>query len=257
MLTSGPESTGSMTTVPDPALFRLRSITPRDRAGLTRFYAGLSPDSRAARFHGATRTIPAATATFFCGSDHEHREGIVAECFAGSGDPVIVGHVCIEPIHDHLAEVAIAAPMHAASGQGRACRSPARSPARHDRPSPRPCNAATHYVRLPRSMAIRSVRPSVGAQRRPLTCGSPRPAARGRLHTAKRRDQVDRALVSDDASGDHHGSVGESQSLGHAASRNRSAAPRPREPTTTSADRPATRRSPSPPGVRSAVTSGR
>ena len=55
-------------------------------SGSDGFYAGLSPDSRAARFHGATPTIPDATARFFCGPDHQHREGIVAESFDPSGD---------------------------------------------------------------------------------------------------------------------------------------------------------------------------
>ncbi len=45
---------------------------------------------------------------FFCGPDHEHREGIVAECLDAGGDPRIIGHVCIEPIDDDLAEMAIA-----------------------------------------------------------------------------------------------------------------------------------------------------
>ena len=97
-----------MTTKLAPAPYRLRSIESRDRAGLTRFYADLSPDSRAARFHGAAPTIPEATATFFCGPDHEHREGIVAETFDATGFPVIIGHVCIEPIDDDVAEMAIA-----------------------------------------------------------------------------------------------------------------------------------------------------
>ncbi|HSS37074.1 MAG TPA: GNAT family N-acetyltransferase [Patescibacteria group bacterium] len=93
---------------PAPGLHRLRSITSRDRAGLTRFYAGLSPDSRAARFHGATPTIPETTARFFCGSDHRHREGIVAESVDASGEPMIIGHVCIEPLTDDAVEMAIA-----------------------------------------------------------------------------------------------------------------------------------------------------
>ena len=91
-----------------PAPYRLRAITPRDQATLTAFYAGLSPDSRGARFHGAAPRIPEATATFFCGPDHQHREGIVAECFDAIGIPVIIGHVCIEPIAGDLAELAIA-----------------------------------------------------------------------------------------------------------------------------------------------------
>jgi GNAT superfamily N-acetyltransferase len=97
-----------MATTTAPALYRLRSITRRDRTRLTRFYAGLSPDSRAARFHGAAPTIPEATATFFCGPDHQHREGIVAESFDAIGDPVIIGHVCIEPVNGDVAEMAIA-----------------------------------------------------------------------------------------------------------------------------------------------------
>lgn len=97
-----------MTTTGAPAPYRLRSITADDRAGLTAFYAGLSQDSRVARFHGTATTIPEATATYFCGPDHEHREGIVAEYFDAGGAPVIVGHVCIEPTEGSTAEMAIA-----------------------------------------------------------------------------------------------------------------------------------------------------
>ena len=97
-----------MTSTPAPALYRLRSIEPRDRIELTRFYAELSTDSRASRFHGAAPTIPDGTARFFCGPDHEHREGIVAETFDDAGEPVLIGHVCIEPIDADAAEVAIA-----------------------------------------------------------------------------------------------------------------------------------------------------
>lgn len=97
-----------MTTTLAPAPYRMRSITPCDRASLSAFYAGLSPDSRTDRFHGAAPRIPDATATFFCGPDHQHREGIVAECFDTSGDPLIIGHLCIEPISDEIAEIAIA-----------------------------------------------------------------------------------------------------------------------------------------------------
>ena len=97
-----------MTTTLAPAPYRMRSITPGDQASLTAFYAGLSPDSRVARFHGTAPRIPDATATFFCGPDHQHREGIVAECLDASGDPVIIGHVCIEPINGDVAEIAIA-----------------------------------------------------------------------------------------------------------------------------------------------------
>jgi acetyltransferase len=97
-----------MTSTPAPALYRIRPIEPHDLAALTRFYAGLSADSRESRFHGAAPTIPDGTARFFCGPDHEHREGIVAESFDPDGTPAIIGHVCIEPIDARSAEVAIA-----------------------------------------------------------------------------------------------------------------------------------------------------
>ncbi len=97
-----------MTRTPAASPLRLRSITPSDRSGLTRFYAGLSPDSRIARFHGTAPTIPEPTATFFCGPDYQHREGIVAECLDAAGEPEIIGHVCIEPISADAAEMAVA-----------------------------------------------------------------------------------------------------------------------------------------------------
>ena len=75
---------------------------------LARFYADLSFDSLEARFHGASRGIGDGTARFFCGPDHEHREGLVAECTDADGRTRIVGHVCLEPIHQGEAEMAIA-----------------------------------------------------------------------------------------------------------------------------------------------------
>ena len=59
---------------------RIRPIAPGDREELARFYADLSLDSLEARFHGASRGIGDGMARFFCGPDHEHREGLVAEC---------------------------------------------------------------------------------------------------------------------------------------------------------------------------------
>ena len=87
--------------------YRIRPVAPGDRAGLTRFYADLSPDSLEARFHGATPGIGDRTAGYFCGPDHEHREGLVAVARSTDG-PVIVGHVCVEPIVPGEAEMAIA-----------------------------------------------------------------------------------------------------------------------------------------------------
>jgi acetyltransferase len=91
-----------------PAAYRIRAISPADRTPLTRFYSALSADSVEARFHGALPTIPARTARFFCGPDHEHREGLVAETVDSAGAREIIGHVCIEPITSDLAEIAIA-----------------------------------------------------------------------------------------------------------------------------------------------------
>jgi acetyltransferase len=97
-----------MISMPAPTLYRLRSISAQDGAALTRFYAELSPDSRALRFHGGGLSIPDGTATFFCGPDHEHREGIVAESFERTGQPTIIGHLCLEPADGETAEMAIA-----------------------------------------------------------------------------------------------------------------------------------------------------
>ena len=97
-----------MLTTTAPSSYRIRPISPADRGPLTRFYAALSTDSVEARFHGALPTIPARTARFFCGPDHQHREGLVAETVGEEASPKIIGHVCIEPITPDLAEVAIA-----------------------------------------------------------------------------------------------------------------------------------------------------
>jgi GNAT superfamily N-acetyltransferase len=91
-----------------PGSCRIRPIAPRDREALTRFYADLSFDSIEARFHGASPGIGDGTARFFCGPDHEHREGLVAECTDAVGRTRIVGHVCLEPIGRGEAEMAIA-----------------------------------------------------------------------------------------------------------------------------------------------------
>ena len=90
------------------ATCRIRPIAPDDRDALTRFYSALSPDSLEARFHGAMPGIGEGTASFFCGPDHLHREGLVAELLDEHGEPVIVGHVCLEPIRPGRAEMAIA-----------------------------------------------------------------------------------------------------------------------------------------------------
>lgn len=88
--------------------FRIRAITPDDATALAAFYAGLSQDSLEGRFHGAARGIGEATARFFCGPDHEHREGLVAEAVGAEGDTTIVGHLCLEPEDPHDVEMAVA-----------------------------------------------------------------------------------------------------------------------------------------------------
>jgi GNAT superfamily N-acetyltransferase len=91
-----------------PRTYRIRAIGPDDREGLLRFYASLSPESRQARFHGASPLVGGSTATYFCGSDHAHREGLVAEAFDDEGQIAIIGHVCLEPLEPGVAEMAIA-----------------------------------------------------------------------------------------------------------------------------------------------------
>jgi GNAT superfamily N-acetyltransferase len=91
-----------------PGTVRVRPIAAGDRDGLMRFYAGLSPNSLEARFLGATPGIPEATARFFCGPDHEHREGLVAEAIDASGRRRIVGHLCLEPSANDRVEMALA-----------------------------------------------------------------------------------------------------------------------------------------------------
>jgi L-amino acid N-acyltransferase YncA len=81
---------------------RIRRIQPDDADELERFYAGLSPASRAQRFHGASRGIGHDTATRFATADHCGREGFVAT----EGER-IVGHLVLEPFGAWSEEVAI------------------------------------------------------------------------------------------------------------------------------------------------------
>jgi acetyltransferase len=100
--------TDDMTSPTTVAAARIRPIDDADRDGLTAFYAALSPDSLEARFHGAASGIGGRAARYLCGPDHDHREGLVAEVIDGSGRPIIIGHVCIEPTRAGEAEMAIA-----------------------------------------------------------------------------------------------------------------------------------------------------
>lgn len=88
---------------------RIRPIESGDRDALLRFYEELSTESLTLRFHGVSSGIADRTATFFCGPDHEHREGLVAVVDeTGASLPIIVGHLCLEPSGTDEAEVAVA-----------------------------------------------------------------------------------------------------------------------------------------------------
>ena len=101
-----------MVTAATPASIRIRPIEPGDRDALIAFYESLSAESLALRFHGASIGIVDRVAVFFCGPDHEHREGLVAVLEeSGARDalaPTIVGHLSLEPSGAHEVEVAVA-----------------------------------------------------------------------------------------------------------------------------------------------------
>jgi acetyltransferase len=86
----------------------IRPIRPTDLGRLEQFYAGLSPDSLNARFHGASRGIAERAARGFCGPDHAHREGLVAVVRGDDGRDAIVGHLCLEPTEHGDVEMAVA-----------------------------------------------------------------------------------------------------------------------------------------------------
>jgi GNAT superfamily N-acetyltransferase len=87
---------------------RIRPISARDERALEAFYAGLSDDSRRARFFSPVRGVSHDQSAYFCHPDHRRREGFVAEVRAGSRGRRIVGHLCLEPSGPGTAEVAIA-----------------------------------------------------------------------------------------------------------------------------------------------------
>ena len=88
---------------------RIRSIQPGDRDALMQFYESLSEESLLRRFHGASNGIADRAARFFCGPDHEHREGLVAVLDEpGALAPIIVGHLCLEPSGPREVEMAVA-----------------------------------------------------------------------------------------------------------------------------------------------------
>ena len=82
---------------------RVRRVCPADAAELERFYADLSADSRALRFHGASRGIDHQQAESYAGADHRRRDG-----FAAVVDGRIVGHLVLEPLGNRVEELAVA-----------------------------------------------------------------------------------------------------------------------------------------------------
>jgi RimJ/RimL family protein N-acetyltransferase len=88
---------------------RVRRIVPEDADELCRFYAALSPDSRRLRFLSLGTRFGDTDAQYFCGSDHEHREGFVAELVNPEPDGTrIIGHLCLEPTRPDEMEIAVA-----------------------------------------------------------------------------------------------------------------------------------------------------
>lgn len=99
---------------------RIRPIRPADHDLLVELYGGMSADTRYARFLRATGCLSEVEADRFCGPDHEHREGLVAEVHGGSEDGRLVGHLCLDPLEDGAFEMALAvADGHRRQGIGR------------------------------------------------------------------------------------------------------------------------------------------
>lgn len=82
---------------------RVRRVAPGDASDLERFYAGLSAESRASRFHGGCNGISHQQADRFAAADHRLRDGFVA---VANGQ--IVGHLVLERLGDGVEELAVA-----------------------------------------------------------------------------------------------------------------------------------------------------
>lgn len=91
-----------------PISIPIRPVRTDDRIALTAFYAGLCGDSQRQRFHAMSAGLPAGTARFMCGPDHQHREGFVAVTPGPAGTEMIVGHLCLEPDRVGGFEMAVA-----------------------------------------------------------------------------------------------------------------------------------------------------
>ena len=86
----------------------IRRVVPADQPALVAFYAGLSAESRRARFLGCSAGIGASCARAMCAADHVHEEGFVALATSTTGEATVVGHVCILGTPQGRTELAIA-----------------------------------------------------------------------------------------------------------------------------------------------------
>lgn len=81
----------------------VRRVGVADAARLEAFYAGMSEESRAARFHGACRGINHAQAEHYSAADHRQRDGFIAV-----RDQQVVGHLVLEPVSPGVEELGVA-----------------------------------------------------------------------------------------------------------------------------------------------------
>ncbi len=86
---------------------RIRPVRSADEGALVAFYAGLSVDSRRARFLGCTAGLDLAGAHQLCGSLNVDEAGFVAERIDADGHH-IVGHVCMTDTDEGGLEISVA-----------------------------------------------------------------------------------------------------------------------------------------------------
>ncbi|HET7520964.1 MAG TPA: GNAT family N-acetyltransferase [Candidatus Limnocylindria bacterium] len=87
----------------------IRPIESSDRVGLLDFYASLSQESRYTRFMSMGRGIGPGAAHDFADAHDRGAAGFVAILREpGARDGEIIGHLCLEPLADGAAEVAVA-----------------------------------------------------------------------------------------------------------------------------------------------------
>jgi len=98
----------------------VRRVQPGDGQALIDFYAGLSDETRYARFLGFSRGLSEQAARSFCTPDHMHVEGFVAVTADDQGSDQLLGHLCLEEAGDRRLELAVAVDdRHQGRGIGR------------------------------------------------------------------------------------------------------------------------------------------